>query len=401
MSQDSYYEPPRRRDDRRSPYEGRERSGASRPSSQRELGGGNYEPPRRPKKKRRSAGRTAALVLLYVTAVIGASILLACVGWVAAGDVLALDKPEKEVTFTITAEDDFGSVTDRLKEEGLIEYKLLFNLFATFTHKKDTFAVGTYTLSTDMDYRALLAGMQANSANRAVVTVTIPEGYTVDQIFQLMVDKGVAASVDELRQTAASHDYAFDFLEDIPLGDYHRLEGYLMPATYEFYTPHDPIYAINKLLVYFYDQTEQNVMPQVEESGYTLREVLTIASMIERETTGDDREEISAVIRNRLENPDAGTQGYLQVDAALVYINGGREPTEADKSIDSPYNTYLYKGLPPTPIANPGLESILAALNPADSRDFYYALGDDDTHHFFRTYEQHQQFIASQERYRQ
>jgi len=338
-------------------------------------------------------------VLLYVTAVIGVSILLACAGWVAAGDVLALDKPEKTVTFTVTAEDDFDSVTNRLKDEGLIEYKLLFRLFASFTHKKDTLAIGTYTLSTDMDYRALLAGMQANSANRSVVTVVIPEGYNIDQIFQLLVEKGAASSVDELKEAAANHDYAFDFLQDIPLGDYHRLEGYLMPSTYEFYTPHDPVYALNKLLVHFYDQTEETVMPLVENSGYSLREVLTIASLIERETTGEDREEISAVIHNRLENPDASTQGYLQLDATLVYINGGKEPTEADKSIDSPYNTYLYKGLPPAPIANPGLESIMAALNPADSRDYYYALGDDGDHHFFRTYDKLQQFIASQERY--
>ena len=403
MSQDRYYEPSPRRNDRRSSGESRERSRSSRPSGQQEYGGshtGDYGAPRRPrKKKRRSAGRAAALVLLYVTAVIGASILLACVGWVAAEDVLALDKPEKTVTFTVTAEDDFSSITDRLKEEGLIEYKLLFNLFASFTHKKDTFAIGTYTLSTDMDYRALLAGMQANSANRSVVTVVIPEGYNIDQIFQLLVDKGASSSVDELRQAAATHDYAFDFLQDIPMGDYHRLEGYLMPATYDFNTPHDPVYALNKLLVHFYEQTEETVLSQVEESGYSLREILTIASLIERETTGDDREEISAVIHNRLDNPDAGTQGYLQVDATLVYINGGKEPTEADRNIDSPYNTYLYKGLPPTPIANPGLESIVAALNPADSSDFYYALGDDGEHHFFRAYDQLQSFLASQERY--
>ena len=401
MSQDNYYEPsPRRSERQRSSYEGRERS---RSSGQRDYGSGrsdDYSTPRRTRKrKRRSAGRTAALVLLYVTAVIGVSILLACVGWVAAGDVLALDKPEKTVTFTVTAEDDFKSVTDRLKEEGLIEYKLLFNLFASFTHKKDTLAVGTYTLSTDMDYRALLAGMQANSANRSVVTVVIPEGYNIDQIFQLLVDKGASSSVSELREAAANHDYAFDFLQDIPLGDYHRLEGYLMPATYEFYTPHDPVYALNKLLVHFYEQTEEGVLPKIEDSGYSLREILTIASLIERETTGDDREEISAVIHNRLDNPNASTQGYLQVDATLVYINGGKEPTEADKNIDSPYNTYLYRGLPPTPIANPGLESIIAALNPADSSDFYYALGDDNEHHFFRTYDQLQSFLASQERY--
>ncbi|MCI9156739.1 MAG: endolytic transglycosylase MltG [Lawsonibacter sp.] len=390
MSQD-YYERERRSGNGRSP--GRrehEESGESRPQS------------RRPRKKRRSAGRTAGLVLLYVTAVIGVSILLACVGWVCAEDVLALNKqPHKEITFTITADEDFDSVADRLKKEGMIEYKSLFKLFATITHKKDSLSVGTYTLDTDMDYRALLAGMRANSANRAQVRVSIPEGYTVDQIFSLLVEKGVAADIEELQDAAANHDYSFDFLQNVvPLGDYHRLEGYLMPATYDFYTPHDPIYALNKLLVYFDSEViTDSIMEQVEESGYTLREVLTIASMIERETTGEDREDISAVIHNRLENPSAGTQGYLQIDATLVYINGGREPVESDRNIDSPYNTYLYKGLPPGPIANPGMESIVAALKPSDSKDFYYALGDDNTHHFFRTYDQLQSFIASQERY--
>ena len=373
-------------------YESRERQSSQRSSS------GEGEPRRR-RKKRRSAGRTAALVLLYVAAVIGASVLLACAGWIAAGDVLALNKEEKVVSFTVTPEDDFDSVADRLKEEGLIEYRFLFDIFATITHKKDTLDVGTYTLSTDMDYRALLAGMRANSANRAQVTVVIPEGYTTDQIFSLLEEKGVS-TVEELREAAANHDYAFSFLQDIPLGDYHRLEGYLMPATYDFYTPHDPVYALNKFLVYFDSQVSDNVREQVEKTDYTLHEILTVASMIERETTGDDRTDIASVIYNRLNNPNAGTQGYLQVDATLVYINGGKEPTEADKSIDSPYNTYLYQGLPVGPIANPGMESIVAAMNPSSSKNYYYALGDDNIHHFFQSYDQFQRFISSQERYK-
>lgn len=358
------------------------------------------EPPRRSrKKKRRSAGRTAALVLLYVTVVIGLSVLLACVGWIAAGDVLALNKDYKEITFTITPEEKFDDIADRLKDEGMIEYKSLFNLFASVTHKKDKLSPGTYTLNTDMDYRALLAGMQSNSANRSQVKIAIPEGYNIDQIFTLLSEKGVA-TVKELREAAADHDYAFSFLQDIPLGDYHRLEGYLMPDTYTFYTPHDPVLALNKLLVYFDSQVGDSLRAQVEQSGYTLREILTIASLIEREATSEDRTEVSAVIHNRLKNQDGGTQGFLQIDATLFYINGGKEPTAADREIDSPYNTYKYKGLPPGPIANPGMESIVAALNPADSNNYYYALGDDDVHHFFRTYDQLQKFINSQERYK-
>ena len=381
-------------------YEPRERRSEPHPSHgeretpRREHSAGSGGRPR--KKKRRSAGRTAALVLLYVAAVIGVSILLACIGWTAAGDVLALNKPEKTITFTITEHEDFNSVTDRLKDEGMIEYKFLFKLFASITHKKDEIIAGSYTLNTDMDYRALLAGMSANSSNRSEVTVTIPEGYNTDQIFALLEEKGVS-TVEKLREAAASHDYAFSFLQDIPLGDYHRLEGYLMPATYDFYINHDPIFAINKLLVHFDSQVKDDFREKVAAGDFTLREILTIASLIERETTGEDRTDIAAVIYNRLNNPGAGTQGYLQIDATLVYINGGKEPTEADKSIDSPYNTYKYPGLPPTPIANPG---IIAALNPADSKDFYYALGDDDTHHFFKTYDQLQKFINSQERYK-
>ena len=351
-------------------------------------------------RRRRSAARSASFAVLYAVAVIGVSALLACVGWIAASDVLALNKEEHSVTVTITPEDSYDDVVDMLKDNGLIEYKSLFKLFSAITGGKDKIASsGTFTLNSDMDYRALISGISANSASRAVVDVTIPEGYTVAQIFQLLEEKGVA-TVEDLNETAATHDYAFSFLQDIPLGDYHRLEGYLMPSTYEFYTPHDPVYAINKLLVYFDSMVTDDIRAQVEETGYSLREILTIASMIERETDGSDREEIASVIYNRLEHPEGETVGLLQIDATLAYINGGKVPTEADKAIDSPYNTYMYKGLPPAPIANPGMEAIMAALEPADTSYFYYALGDDNLHHFFNTYNQLQSFLNSQERYK-
>lgn len=353
---------------------------------------------RRP--RRGSTGRTAGFAVLYVVGVIGVSILLACLLWIAANDVLALNKDEKEVTITISSEDSFNSIVNRLEDEGLIEYKWLFKLFAAFTGGKDDVTMGTYTLNTDMDYRALLAGMSANSATRSVVDVVIPEGYTLDQIFALLEEKGVA-TVEELQEAAANHDYAFSFLQDIELGDYHRLEGYLFPDTYEFTTPENPLYVINKMLVQFDAKVTDEMRQEILNSGRSIHEVLTVASMIEKETDGSDRETIASVIYNRLNNPNAsaGTNGYLQIDATLAYINGGNVPTDADRSIDSPYNTYLYPGLPPGPIANPGMESIQAAMNPADTSYYYYALGDDNTHHFFRTYSEMQSFMASQERY--
>ena len=353
---------------------------------------------RRP--RRGSTGRTAGFAVLYVVGVIGVSILLACLLWIAANDVLALNKDEKEVTITISSEDSFNSIVNRLEDEGLIEYKWLFKLFAAFTGGKDDVTMGTYTLNTDMDYRALLAGMSANSATRSVVDVVIPEGYTLDQIFALLEEKGVA-TVEDLNETAATHDYAFSFLQDIPLGDPERLEGYLFPATYEFYTPHNPLYAINKMLQTFDAQFTDEMRQEVADSGRTIHEVLTVASMIEKETDGEDRGKIASVIYNRLNNPgaSAGTNGYLQIDATLAYLNGGKVPTEADKSIDSPYNTYLYPGLPPGPIANPGLESIKAAMEPESTSYYYYTLGDDNKHHFFNTYGEMTSFMSTQALY--
>ena len=347
------------------------------------------------RRKKRSGLSGAAIYAIFV---IGVSALLACIGWVAANDVLALNKPEKTATITITNDDSFGDVAEKLKDEGLIEYKFLFNLFATFTRSKDDVVAGTFTLNTDMDYRALLSGMSANSATRATVTVTIPEGYTVDQIFTLLEEKGVA-SVEDLQDMAANHDYAFSFLQDLEMGDYHRLEGYLYPDTYEFTTPQNSLYVINKMLVRLDEQFTDAMRQEVADSGRTIHEIITIASMIEKETDGNDRADIASVIYNRLNNPSGGTQRYLQIDATLAYINGGKVPTEADKSIDSPYNTYLYKGLPAGPISNPGLESIKAAMNPNRTSYYYYALGDDGVHHFFKTLREQQNFIATQELY--
>ena len=349
---------------------------------------------------RKKGGFTASFALLYVVFVIGISALLACVGWIAANDVLALNKEPNTVTVTISKDDSFSDVTDMLKENGLIEYKALFNLFATFTGGKDDVVAGTFTLNTDMDYRALLNGMSANSATKATISVTIPEGYTIDQIFALLAERGVA-SVEDLQDMAANHDYAFSFLQDLELGDYHRLEGYLFPDTYEFTTPENPLYVINKMLVRFDDRVTDEMRQEIWDSGRTIHDVVVVASMIEKETDGSDRATIASVIYNRLNNPNAsaGTNGYLQIDATLAYINGGNVPTDADRSIDSPYNTYLYPGLPAGPISNPGLESIQAAMNPDGSSYYYYALGDDNTHHFFYTYNEMLSFMSSQERY--
>ena len=146
-------------------------------------------------------------------------------------------------------------------------------------------------------------------------------------------------------------------------------------------------------------QFTEDMRQKVESSGRTIHDIIIVASMIEKETDGTDRANIASVIYNRLKNTSGGTQGYLQIDATLAYINGGKVPTEADKSIDSPYNTYLYPGLPPGPIANPGLESIKAAMEPESTSYYYYTLGDDNKHHFFNTYGEMTSFMSTQALY--
>lgn len=361
------------------------------------------QPPRRPRKsslRRRSAKARVAGAFLYVLFVIGFSAIAATLGWVWACDLLGLNKEYASAEIVIDDNTEFSQVVDTLEKEGLIEYKFLFKLYAWFSHAEDKIAPGTYTLDTEMDYRALVANMGVSSTTRQVTDVTIPEGYTVDQIFALLDDRGVS-TVDKLREMAANWDYAFDWLRDIPLGDYHRLEGYLFPDTYTFQLGENPKFILNKMLVNF-DSKMDEYMDQYagEEAEYSLHDIVTIASMIEKETDGtsneerDDYKSIASVIYNRLENPEAETVGYLQVDATLVYINGGKVPTLADREIDSPYNTYKYKGLPAGPISNPGMTSLLAAMNPASTNYYYYVLNPETRQHeYTRTYAEHDALV--------
>lgn len=360
--------------------------------------------------------------VLYVLIIISVSAILATVAWSWANDVLALNKDSVTAVIDLPAEifteqtvqtettGDDGTVTltettvkyadldyvaDVLKENGLIEYKFLFKIFAKFTGADTELSVGSYELDSDMDYSALCTNMGKNSSTKQTVMVTIPEGYNIDQIFALLEEKGVA-TVEDLQEVAATHDYKFEWLVplEIPLGDYHRLEGFLFPDTYEFYIGHDPLYVINKMLQRF-DSKIMDYLETINAGDYDLYEIVTIASMIEKETDGTDQAKIASVIYNRLENNAGGTYGYLQIDATLAYINGGSVPTEEDKTIDSPYNTYLYTGLPAGPISCPGMEALYAAIQPASTSYYYYVLNPETgLHEFSKTYSEHQKLVA-------
>ena len=225
----------------------------------------------------------------------------------------------------------------------------------------------------------------------------VNKGYTVRQTIALLAEKGVNTE-EALTEAAQTGDFDYDFIDN-ESEDLSRLEGFLFPDTYEFYVGHNAEDALDRLIRNFVSRMDEDRMTQVEESSYSLQEIITIASLIEEETDGTDQANIASVIYNRLEGSGnkQGTYGLLQIDASLLYaLPDHTGPiTSADMQTDSPYNLYQNAGLPPTPISNPGLASIDAALNPNSTDYYYYALGTDGKHHFSTTLAEHNAFVNS------
>ena len=353
------------------------------------------------KKKRRRRRRMNPI--LYILMVLLCSALLAGVGWLLMSDLCAFNRGGiVEKTVEINADDDMGDVADKLKAQGLVNYDWFFEIFATVTKAEEKIGIGTYTLNTDMDYRALILGMRSTSGNMKAETVkvTIPEGYTVEQIIKLLAKNGVASEKD-LLEAAKTADFKYSFI-DKESEDLSRLEGYLFPDTYEFYVnTKKPSSALDKLICTFNNRVEaldEELWVAAKAKGYEMEDIIVIASLIEKETDGTDHAKISSVIYNRLSDDGGhGTYKMLNIDAALLYAlpAGTTSLTNADKEMDSPYNLYKYQGLPPTAIANPGLASIKAALSPEETGYYYYALGTDGRHHYSSTLSEHNAFLAS------
>ncbi len=334
--------------------------------------------------------------IMYFLVVVCISIALASVGWLAANDVLSLNK--ELVTAEITVKEDFTieEIAQQLEDKGIIEYSFLFEIFSKFSTAEEKITPGTYTLSSHLDYRAIVTNLKETDGPLKTVEVTIPEGRNMMQTFQLLEDNGVC-DVDVLLECAANYEFDYDFLDPDKQGNEKRLEGYLFPDTYEFYVDSDPEDAIEKFLDNFGRRVKDHMYLRAEEMGYSFDEIMTIASMIEMEAASDsERTTVSSVIYNRLKSYDFPR---LQIDATVQYALGEHKDklSYEDLQVDNPYNTYVYEGLPPGPITNPGITSIGAALNPDDTNYYYYALSTDGTHRFFTYYSSFVEFTNSSE----
>ena len=332
------------------------------------------------------------------------SMLLAGIGWFLANDLCALDKGNETCTVTIEKGDGVFAIANKLKKAGLIELRGFFVLFEIVTGAKKDIDPGTYELNTSMDYRSLVRSMYDPEAARreqeGLVLVTIPEGYTVQQIVDLLAEKGIATK-EELLDAVTNFDFSEDysFIDKSRTGQVNHLEGYLFPDTYEFSTKKSAVYAIDTMLTNFNNRVSGELLTQIKQSKYTLQEIITLASMIEKEATGDyeERANISSVFHNRLERSNSETGTLLQSCATVYYALSleGKGKEYFNTEMDSPYNTYIHGGLPVGPIANPGLASIRAAVNPNNTNLYYFALGKDGVSHFFRTYSEHLAFVNS------
>lgn len=275
-----------------------------------------------------------------------------------------------------------SEISDRLMQLGVIDTRLRFWWLMKLQGDASKFKTGTYAFTPHMDEQAVLDKLVAGDTT--VVKFTIPEGFGIKEIAKRLADEGL---VDEQEFLAEAKDFApYDYMKKRPNVRY-AAEGYLFPDTYVI---HSDVSAegIMKMMAEDFDtRLTPALRQQAAAKGLSIHDLITLASLVEKEARYDeDRPIIAQVFFKRLQ------MGMpLQSDTTLQYLMAGpkEDVSIEDTKIDSPYNTYQHEGLPPGPIASPGMKSILAVLNPANT-DYLYFVADRQGHnHYSQTYDEH------------
>lgn len=333
------------------------------------------------------------LLLVIVCAII----VLLIAGIAALIYINDLDKAydsSKSDTINVTVE--MGSTTEDigtlLQEEGIIESSSDFKFFSKVKGYDGKYQAGTYALAPSMTLSEIAEIIISGKTNN--ITFTIPEGYTIYQMADKLSEEGIVDR-EKFVSLLTDGNFSYDFLSDAQSGKNH-LEGYLFPETYTVEFGADEETIINTMLNQFDTVFTEEFKARAEELGYSLNEIMVIASIIERETQVDEeRGKVSSVIYNRLK------EGMpLQMCSTVQYILGEQKEilSNADTQIESPYNTYINQGLPPGPICCPGLASIEAALYPDETDYLYFVVSDklNGTQKFSSDYNQ---FLKDKEDY--
>lgn len=264
-------------------------------------------------------------------------------------------------------------ISNFLEDRNLIRNAFSFQLLAHLQKKQGQIQAGEYELSPSMTPKQILA--KVTSGKTILHAVTIPEGYRITEIAALLAERGLASREEFILQT---QDRELIQSTGIPGNS---LEGYLFPETYHFSKNISERKIIQKMLNTFKEQVAgPELINRAKAWNLSFHQIITLASLIEKETGIDEeRKIISSVFHNRLKK-----NMRLQTDPTVIYAisNFDGNIRKKDLSIDSPYNTYKYRGLPPGPIASPGIKSIFAALEPNDTIYLYFVSRKDGSHQF-------------------
>lgn len=301
-------------------------------------------------------------------------------------EVLGVFEASEQVSVTIV-QAELDSVAKTLKEEKIIKSPFWFKLLAHLKGVEDRFYAATFTVDKGADYNRIINTLTYDSGYRTT-DITVPEGATVKDIREIVAATGYVSAEEFDAALQLEYDYAF--LEGIDRKN--RLEGYLFPDTYNISNTMEAREIVDLMLRRFAQVYTEAYSQRAEALGYSDDEILILASLIEAEAgTGNDRSRVSAVFHNRLNNPSV--YPYLQSCATVQYVLGEKKLilSMEDTRIDSPYNTYRYRGLPVGPICNPGKAAIEAALYPAKTKDYYFQSDAQGKIYYAETMQEHEQ----------
>ena len=288
-----------------------------------------------------------------------------------------------DVEFVVEPNSSTSVIASQLLDEGLIRSERFFILYTRLAAVDQSLRAGTYHLNGSMGLAEIISELQKGSVR--AVSFTVPEGFTIEQVADLFDAKGIVNREDFL-QLMKNGDFNSPFLDQPPGGEY-SLEGFLFPDTYKITAETTGGEVISLMLDRFNEIYKPEYADRARQLGMTDYEIITLASIIEREAKKpEERPIISAVFHNRLKKGM-----LLQSCATVQYALGETKPVlyNEDLEVESPYNTYKHQGLPPGPIASPGEAAIKAALYPADVSYLYFVAKKDGSHAFSDTLAEH------------
>lgn len=329
------------------------------------------------KKARRIKRLKIAAVIVAVSTVLSV-ICISCLN-----DILAINRDSENFIEVTISEDSDGNINTKSVISALDKAKLIKNKYFCILAAKllgytdQNYRSGMYTFTPSMGLENMLDNIKSkNSSTAKTVTLTFPEGYTMNQILQKLEDEKVCPKeklIAAMNENDYSEDYSFVKLMDRPASRYYKFEGYFYPDTYEFYLNESPDSIIRKFLDNFKGRWTDKFDTMAAEQKLSIDDIITIASIVEKEGTSEDKKQIASVLINRI---NTGMQ--LQCDSTRDYEkNISSDVNVAYASFQGLYDTYTCSALPVGPICNPGMDSIEAVLYHPDS-DYYYFYHDSD-----------------------